>query len=715
MSPKSPTNVVSLWDAGKQPWYERGSDDLLPKHVAYLTARGIKKSYFEIAGYRSEPDGLVIPYPDPAGGFLADFGRKRLLPARVVDGKEQKFSQPPGRPPRFYFAPHRSLAEWLRDPTEEVFVFEGETRGAALTQHGRFSISLGGVWNWLRRTDDGESVPIDDFDLVAWKGRPAVLVFDHDVAKKRDVQLALLRLANVIAARGGSVRIVLLPDLGDGKTGADDFIAARGVKAFLALPRRSLDEPEFEGWGMPADLNLTDAGNAERFAHLYADTARYVHEWSQWLVWDGARWKPDAIEQAVQLALKVARSIFREAAACPDADRRAELAVWALKSEAASKIEATLRIARTTPPLALTVSVLDAHPFLFGVRNGVVDLRTGELRPALPEWLMTKQAPIVFDPGAKCPAFERFLTEVMGGRADLVAYLRRCVGYFLTGDTREQCFFIWHGVGANGKSTLLQTLLALAGEYGGTSRMETWTAQQRNAGGPSEDVARLHGARLVSAVESEEIQRLAESLIKELTGSDKVAARRLYENSFEFVPQFKLILVCNHRPMVHGDDPAIWRRLRLVPFDRVFKPEEQDRTLTEKLRAELPGILNWAIAGCLEWQRRGLAEPDAVRRAVDAYRSDSDLLAQFIDEECAEDAKATMRTIQLYGTYQTWAETRGHRPMTMTSFSRKIQDRGYRKERDKKTRLAMIHGLRPSPSAIRAPPPPDEPPPKNPR
>jgi putative DNA primase/helicase len=324
-----------------------------------------------------------------------------------------------------------------------------------------------------------------------------------------------------------------------------------------------------------------------------------------------------------------------------------------------------------------------------------VDLKTGELLEPRQEWLITKQANVAYDPSATCPKFEKFLLEIMKGRSELVSYLQRLIGYLLTGDCREQAFFIWHGVGANGKSTLLQLLQAMLNEYATTSRMETWTVQKRNAGGPSEDVARLHGVRMVCAVESEEDQRLAESLIKELTGQDKVAARRLYENSFEFVPQFKLILVCNHRPIVRGDDPAIWRRLRLLPFERTFAVEEQDKTLAEQLRAELPGILSWAVRGCLEWQRAGLDEPDVVKRATNQYRDDSDVLREFVTEMCDVSPAHRAHTTALYNAYKSWIEQRGHRfPMTMTAFSRKLQDRGFAKDLDKKTRVSLLKGLK---------------------
>lgn len=695
MKPQQKLASVSSFAPAK-PWFERGSEDLMPEHQRYLADRGIKRSYWKLANYRSEPDGLVIPYPDLDGGFEPDFGRKRFLPARG----DQKFIQAAGQLPRLYFAPLAGTKlDWptvCADPSIEVFLIEGELHTAAVAQFGVPAIGLGGVWNWSHKAN-GISTLIPDFDLVEWRGRSVVVAFDADVATKRNVQLAIVRLGAALGARlNGKVQIALIPDLGDGKSGVDDFVAARGIGAFKELSRHSLDDPDFRDWCLhadPEDANFTDAGNALRFVDLHGEATRYAPEWRKFLLWDNTRWRRDEAEQVIQMALEVARSMFRQAAKCEDADRRKAIGGAALALESSKRLEAMLRIARTYPDIAITVTNLDAHPFFLGVADGVLDLKTGKRIEPMPEWLMTKQSPVTFDAAARCPAFEKFLLEIMNGHDELVAYLQRVIGYLLTGDCREQAFFIWHGIGANGKSTLLVVLQSLLGEYATTSRMETWTNQKRNAGGPSEDVARLHGIRMVCAVESEEDQRLAESLIKELTGQDKVAARRLYENSFEFVPQFKLILVCNHRPIVRGDDPAIWRRLRLIPFERTFSPDQQEKGLIERLKSELPGILNWAIQGCLEWQRTGLAEPEIVNRATNQYRADSDLLREFIAECCETGEKHSAPTMRLYSAFRQWADDRGHRPMTMTTFSRKLQDRGFEKKFKTKARVSTLIGL----------------------
>ena len=293
------------------------------------------------------------------------------------DGKEMKFTQPPGAPPRLYFWPSPELAAWLLDTTRELFIGEGETRAAAVGKHGHLFVAIGGMWNWLCRTADGESVEIGDLDEIAWKGRQATIVVDRDVVRpeKTNLQMAVLRLARALEARGAKASAIIVPDLGDGKTGADDYVAAEGIDRFLALPRRSLDEPEFESWGLRVKEHFTETGNAERFAMLYGDRLRYAHGLGAWLEWDGSRWQPDETERITQYAIRNARALHREAVAQGDADRRASMAKWAMASESGSNISKTLALARSMEALAVRARDLDAHPFLLAVRNGVLGPR----------------------------------------------------------------------------------------------------------------------------------------------------------------------------------------------------------------------------------------------------------------------------------------------------------------------------------------------------
>ncbi|MES1192608.1 MAG: phage/plasmid primase, P4 family [Steroidobacter sp.] len=655
------------------------SATLLRDHVTYLTERGITKAFQQKMKLRSADDGLLIPYLD-VNGADTEFYRIRLIPA----ADNRKFWQPVGSGNHFYFAPlpQRKWSKLIEDIDTKIYIAEGELKAAALAQHGFAAIGIGGIYNWLQRKN-GESVPIDDFELITWGGRPVVIVFDSDVRDKSTIQAALIRLNAELTRRGADTSIVLIPTLGDVKTGVDDFIVKKGIRAFQKLPERTLEEPEFDSWGLAKEPNFTDTGNSIRFVLRNADRVLYTHEWKSWMIWDGNIWKKDATEQVWDLARDTIMAMYREALKMNDSEERQDLMNWAMICEEAVRIDRMLRVARTQRAIAISAKQLDLHPYLIAVTNGVIDLKTGKLLASDPRHLLTKQIPVPFDVNARCPIFKSFLRDIACDDKDFVSYIQRVVGYLLTGDCKEQCFFVLHGTGANGKSTLLRVLTELFGDFATSTRMETWAIQKRNAGGPSEDIARLHGARLVSAVESEDEQRLAESLIKELTGQDRVTARRLYEGSFEFVPQFKLLLVCNHKPVMRGDDPAIWRRVRLLPFENVFPPAKQDKKLVDKLRAELSGILNWAIDGCLEWQRIGLAEPKRILDATDKYKSDSDVLRAFLTDCCETGTAKEYKVFSypLYEKYKNWTEANGHSPMSATRFCNRLQDRGFARKR----------------------------------
>jgi putative DNA primase/helicase len=383
-------------------------------------------------------------------------------------------------------------------------------------------------------------------------------------------------------------------------------------------------------------------------------------------------------------------SIGREALTLADQKKRDVQLHHMRGSESNPRLVAMLQGAATMPETAVSVEELDAWPMLLTVKNGVVDLATGKLLAPDPELLLTKRTQVPFEPDAKCPRFKKFIREITGGNKKQARYLQRVAGYLLTGDTREQCFFVFHGSGSNGKSTLLRVLAELLGDFATVARMETWTAQLRKAGGPSEDIARLQGARMVSSVESDQGQRLSESLIKELTGQDRVSARNPHERSFEFQPQFKPILVCNHKPVIRGSDDAIWRRVKLVPFEQKFT-KTKDKTLFNKLLDELPGILQWAIRGCIKWQKTGLAEPQSVRTATENYKHDSDELGQFIEDRCATGKKLSAPASDLYGAYKSWAIKNGHFVLSNKTFAQRITERGF--EKDRKTAGVSYRGL----------------------
>lgn len=644
---------------------------LRPEHLEYFVARGIAPAYVKKMRAVSVADGILIPYHNIDGSLNVGFARTRLIPARFG----AKFVQPRRSENRLYFPPLKTNA-WIDAASVAsipLYSCEGECKAAALASRGVVAFAKGGVWNWRQ---DGK--PVSDLDLIEWPGRDVRIVADSDAMTNPQVQIAAIGEYAEYRHRGAVPTIIVVPEINGEKTGVDDFIKAKGIAAFHDLPARTLDDPAFADWGLAKEPAATDVGNGARFVVHCADRVRYVHEWKAWVLWDGVRWRRDITEEVWEAAKQSVRGIYREAHTATDPNRRAALAKWAVSSESVARIDAMLRVARADRHVAISASDLDTHPHLLTVTNGVLDLESGRLLAARQEWLLTKQIPVAFDAKARCPKFLKFITDVMSGDRDLVRYIQRVFGYLLTGDTREQCFFVWWGAGENGKSTFMNVLVALLGEdFARRTRMETWIAQQRGAGGASEDIARLHGARMVSAVESEEEHRLAESLVKELTGQDRVSARFLYKESFEYVPQFKLIIVCNHKPLMRGDDAAMWRRVRLIPFERRFTPREQNKKLFDELRQELPGILNWALAGCLDWRAKGLVEPKVVTAATAEYRTSSDTLLSFFDDCCERDAKASVAFALLYRAYTEWSRRNGHRPMSATKMGRQLKDRGF--------------------------------------
>jgi putative DNA primase/helicase len=359
---------------------------------------------------------------------------------------------------------------------------------------------------------------------------------------------------------------------------------------------------------------------------------------------------------------------------------------WALQSEDARKISAMISLATSEPTIPLLPGYLDRDPLLLNVQNGTIDLRTGALREHRREDLVSKLAPVSYDPAADCPAWHRFVAQVFADDLDLIEYVKRVIGHGMTGDVREQILPILWGKGANGKSTFINVILAMLGEdYAVKASRDLFMA--RKADSHPTQMARLFGRRIVVCTETQEGGRLDEGLVKELTGGDPITARRMREDYWQFSPTHKPILVTNHKPEIRGADEGIRRRLRLVPFDVRFwnadDAEErakglppdlmQDKELQAKLMRELPGVLNWAIEGCLAWQRDGLGLPGAVKAATSGYIAEQDRLQAFIAEECVIGGPDfRVRANMLYVRYAGWCKQTGEEPCSMRKFGEMI-------------------------------------------
>lgn len=425
--------------------------------------------------------------------------------------------------------------------------------------------------------------------------------------------------------------------------------------------------------------DLTDLGNAERFALVMGKDCRWIPAWKKWLHWDGTRWNPDDREITMRTVQTFVRYCRGMAGQMNDSKRRPEILAFLARCEGREKINATIELARAR--LATTPEALDKNPWIFNARNASIDLKTGEPNQPNREDLITKSGGVDYLVDAVCPRWERFLDQVMLGSPELIRFLLLFAGYCLTGLATEQVFAIWFGLGANGKSVLINVLLGVMGDYAREMPADLLLIRRNDA--ISNDVAALRGLRFVTCNESDAGGRLAESRLKQLTGGDAVTARFLYGEFFTFKPEFKLALRTNHRPSIRGTDHAVWRRIALVPFNYKVPEEQRNPHLAEELLAEEgPGILNWMIRGCLEWQREGLHRPAEVEAATSEYREAEDILGGFLAENTAPDRNARTPSSKLYSAYCTWAEGSRMHPMSQKRFSLALEERGMTKKKD---------------------------------
>lgn len=431
----------------------------------------------------------------------------------------------------------------------------------------------------------------------------------------------------------------------------------------------------------------TDVGNAERFARQHGDDCRYCHQWRKWLVWDGRRWDMDISDEVMRRAKRTARSIYHEASQIAGRTKRELMAKWAVTSERRERLMAMIALAQSERPIPIRVNFLDTHPWLLNVKNGTLDLRKGELREHRREDYLTKLCDVEYptEGGIDPDLWLSFLDRIFAGSALMIGFVQRLLGMSLVGDVHEHILPVFFGAGANGKSVWLETVCGLLGTDYAMSASTHLLLVTKSARHPTE-LADLHGKRLVSAVETADDSRLSESLVKKLTGGDSIRARRMQEDFWQFRPSHTVILATNHRPIIRGTDHGIWRRIHLVPFTVTIPDHEQDKQLTNKLRREWPAILRWAVAGCLDWQHRGLQAPDEVICATSSYKAEMDLLSKFIDDCCVERIGITAPASDLYHVYQKWANDRGERVETQTTFGIRLSERGLEKYRDGKGR-----------------------------
>ena len=541
-----------------------------------------------------------------------------------------------------------------------------------------------------------------------------VLLPDHD----EPGQAHMAAIAQALQGQVGEVRLLELPGLptkGDvsdwlnqGHTVAELETLAATAPVFSPLPGSAPSpvgpdpptEPVEAVYCPPTVSPCTHLANAYRIRHYYQGRIWYALGFG-WILWTGRFWRPDPTGEGALatgfvggLSCRIAQeaaTLARRAAHDADEDRRKSLMSqaeallkWAVQSEHERTIAAGLKLSKHA--LLTDYGALNADPWLFNVQNGTLDLRTGALRPHDPADLITFLAPVAFDPAARCSTWERFLFEVFAGDRDLVAFIQRAVGWSLTGAVKERAlFFLYGDTGKNGKTTLVEAILKLVGAsgeasygYGRKVGADTFM-KSKNPEDNQRKAATLAGPRFVCTSEVDEEHRLNEQLIKDITGGDTLEGRRLYQEAFTFKPQFKPWMYGNHKPEIRGTDDAIWSRVRLVPFEVSFKGRE-DLNLADKLEAELSGILNWAIEGCLDWQRHGLQPPAKVQAATQAYREEMDVFGPFIQECCVVHRNAEVWANDLWNTYRVWCAEAGVREQSQTKLGNYLTSKGFIKE-----------------------------------
>jgi putative DNA primase/helicase len=419
-------------------------------------------------------------------------------------------------------------------------------------------------------------------------------------------------------------------------------------------PASSVDRPELS----------TDAGCAKAFAQHYQGQLIYSERDGEWLQRRNNVFSVVSTDKLQQLVMALGPEMAKADPSLIGQTR---------KFSSLSGINAIIQLSRSF--LAVDADKFDAVPALIGCKNGVLSLEKGQLVEPDGE-IITKKLGTKFDPAAKCPHFENFVSRIFSEERDVIQFVQRAIGYSLFGEASEQCLFVLIGTGANGKSTLLNVLSELLGEYAGAMPMQTLMVQKFSSQ-QTNDLAGLVGKRLVSASEGEANSKLAESKIKLMTGSDPISCRKLYKEFFAYVPQFKLWLATNELPKIDGTNEAIWRRIHVINFPVTIAPEQRDRHLPKRLKGELSGILNWALDGFADWQRLGLAAPELVTHATDAYRSENDSVRQFVDACCERDQKSKHLTSELHASYVIWASGSGEDKIPMSRFGKELGRMGF--------------------------------------
>jgi len=545
-----------------------------------------------------------------------------------------------------------------------IFIAEGEKDCDRLNKLGFVSTTnSGGAGKWSSEHNK------------YFRGRLVTIIPDNDVPGRKHAE----QVANSLYGIAGEIRIIELPNLSD-KEDVSDWLNNDGTKAELIRLTNSTKpfEPE------KTSFNLTDAGNAERFAAMHGDKLRYCVENNRWYFWDGCRWNGElGGEKAGQLAIVTARAIADDAKNVLDSKEREKILLWSISCENAYRLRAMISLAQSQNLLVCHARDFDKDTYSLNCRNGTLDLRTGKLSEHRASDMLTKICPVEYEADAHLDLWDSFLADVTGGDRVLKDFLQIAFGYSLTGEVSEEKLFFVHGPTATGKSTAMEAVKAALGDYGIVADFETFLKRMQ-VGGARNDVARLAGAHFVVSIEVDEGAELAEGLVKILTGGDTVTARFLYRESFEFFPKFKLWLSANCAPRASDRDEALWRRILRIPFEHTIPEKKRDPKVKATLRdPEIagPAILAWAVRGCLLWQQCGLSVPEIIRDATKAYRADQDPLRDFFADECEFGTTAFVPVSNLRKRYDDWGKETGLRYLLgPKQFNERLEERNCQRQ-----------------------------------
>ncbi|MDQ3167363.1 MAG: phage/plasmid primase, P4 family [Chloroflexota bacterium] len=568
-------------------------------------------------------------------------------------------------------------------PNRPIFVCAGEKDADRLAGEGLVATTnpMGeGKGKWRAQYTD------------TLRDRQVVLLCDNDkTGIERGDEVGSL-LSNAVK----TLRVIHFPGLPDHGDVSDWLDAGKTITDLLNLVKTTPnwhEQAQAEVVKSISDNNPTDLGNAQRLIQRHGADLRYSYKLGKWLVWTDGVWKVDEGGLIEHRAKDTVKSIYAEAADQEFREDRKKLASHALRSEADGKIKAMISLARSEPNVSVTIDDLDTDGSLLNVQNGIVDLRTGTLMPHDRAKLMTKMAPVAYDPSALCPYWDAFLTYIMDDNADLLRFLQKALGYSLTGNASERVIFLLHGGGRNGKSTLIETVNAVMGNYATRSPSEMLMAKRGDPGVPN-DIARLPGIRFTFASETGENGRLDEARIKDITSGDTLSARFMKQDFFEFKPQFKIWLATNHKPVITGGDDAIWDRIRLIPFTVRIPDDHVDLDLQDTLITESAGILRWLVEGAVAWFHDRLPVVSAVTTATSGYRSDMDTLGAFLSDFTVIDALGEISSADLYTDYKGWCDESGEYTMSQKKLAMRLEERGFHRKRVTRKRVWTWFGLR---------------------